>query len=1279
MALVRWKQISPQLGDDGILSGSLDISGSLRLNGALFTGGGGSVQTLSLNGYDLSISGGNTVTLPSSGGSTDTGSLINSASAVGNVITFTKGDGSTFDITIDTGSEGASSWNSLSDIPAGLISSSMTASTFGQAARLNLQGTDIQFAGNGNSLTATSDTAGTGEARIRFTLNNVISSSAQIETLGFVTSSDAADLSALNTFTSSADSRLDALEAATSSYITTDNTGSDAQTLSISGDQLTISSGNTVTIPTGSGGSVPAGTISSSAQIAGLGYLTSASAAAAGFGSGGGSSDVTYNGDRIVSNEDLGDLFTNSFNAGTTGSIQEFLNAVFFPNTAPTFTNSSNFTINEFVANGSSVGTLTATDPENQTLTFATASAYTDNFVSVSSSGAITLNRVPTTEDFNTDNRGDGTLAHPVQVKVTDTFNTTTTDTIYINVTANSAPVFRQTSAIGNIITSFTINRNENDTADSNIGRIYFTDANSDTITIRSQSDATGHFSITKYSNYVQIAQVTSSLDYENITSYTLSITGSDEHYEASDDTDAITTLPITINVTDNQAPVANNQTFLSISEASSAGTTAGTVTASDNEGDTLTFTNFTLYNLELDGSTVNTGSYGGTSQSDPHEDAFQMNSSGVVTRKTGVYINSDIINNYWYRVQVKDAYNTLSDPAVITIPISDDPAPSIGGVNAFYIIESAVNGDSIYDSSNGYSGTTARFTANQSVTWTVNPSADFAVDSSGYLTINRNISGSSTVGGDQLSGSVTASNSFGTTSDTTFTVNITDNSAPTITFTNTSANLNTNGARPSNNLVTISFSDTEGDGVDLDSFTFTDPSGNLSTTQSGNTYLVRATTNLTAGVYPITASIQDDEGFATRTSAHSFTIAQAPIGTLSTNGTFRIIESAQSGSNIVTNANGIPTGTQADLGVSYSPTYNSAAVQSFTSSNAAIVVDSSGGLTLNTNISGSTTSSGDTILSDITYRDQYDNIGSGSITINVTANSAPTVTITDNNLDTDAALSGVTIATVSITDSESDTPYSLTLSGAQSASFTAVPQNAASSSWNLNATSNLSAGNYAITASATDTFSEVGSASETIVVTAAADYGKFYIYTSTRTGGGTLSAANYNGLMGISTVSSDTPPQVTAYTADTTSPLYKLKTGALGDASITVNGGALTRRAIASGSSPSQSLLDVGSFSGNGSTAEQIIFVYPSGSDLTGVPLSMTDAFGGSDAGDYVLNINDAGTFSNSINASIVHSIVLDSAHEGYTEWFVLGRTGTNTASTFEARLTAESGSAPS
>lgn len=46
---------------------------------------------------------------PGSGGSTDTGSLLTTGSVSGNVLTFTKGDGTTFDLTVDTGSGGGGS------------------------------------------------------------------------------------------------------------------------------------------------------------------------------------------------------------------------------------------------------------------------------------------------------------------------------------------------------------------------------------------------------------------------------------------------------------------------------------------------------------------------------------------------------------------------------------------------------------------------------------------------------------------------------------------------------------------------------------------------------------------------------------------------------------------------------------------------------------------------------------------------------------------------------------------------------------------------------------------------------------------------------------------------------------------------------------------------------------------------------------------------------------------------------------------------------------------
>ena len=73
-----------------------------------------------------------------------------------------------------------------------------------------------------------------------------------------------------------------------------------------------------------------------------------------------------------------------------------------------------------------------------------------------------------------------------------------------------------------------------------------------------------------------------------------------------------------------------------------------------------------------------------------------------------------------------------------------------------------------------------------------------------------------------------------------------------------------------------------------------------------------------------------------------------------------------------------------AQVSVSYSPSYGSPVVTEFTSSNEAIVIDSSGNLTLGLDISGSVTQSGDTFDSTITFRDQY---GNSDFTPSVTVN----------------------------------------------------------------------------------------------------------------------------------------------------------------------------------------------------------------------------------------------------------------------------------------------------
>ena len=763
-------------------------------------------------------------------------------------------------------------------------------------------------------------------------------------------------------------------------------------------------------------------------------------------------------------------MFSGSFNPGTSGSIQDFLNAIFYPNSAPTIT-TGNQTIVEFTASGSSIVTVAGTDPEGQSLTFGTSSAYTSDFVRVSGSGEMTLNTLAT-GSMNTVDRGDGTDAHPIILRVVDSFGTAATKTIYLTVTLNSAPQFRETSVSGNVITSFTTARNENAAAEE-VTKIYFTDADSDAITITSQSDANNHFIITKTGSYVRLLQNTASLDYETTSSYSLSITASDEHSVAGVDGNSFTTIPITVNVTDNVPPTFNNQTLTGVTESVAAGTSAGTATATDDEGDTITFVSFTLAGLKLDGGDITTGSYSGTSKNDPTEDAFQMASNGAVTTKVGAYFNSDIINAYIYSASASDPYNTSTN-ATITIPVAYDQAPTISGNTTLYVIESATSGDGVKTNTDGYTGTTMRFTADQSVTWSISSSGWFSIDSSGYVTLASNISGSSYDGGTQLDGSVTASNAFGTPSQTNFTVNITDNVAPTVTFTDTDANLNTNGARSGSTITTITFADSEGDDVDLTSFSFTDPSGQLNTVQAGGTFRVQPINSLSGSVYGFTASIADTGSFETRTSFHDVTIAAAPLGTASNNGTYYIIESATSGSNIVISANG-RTGTQGDIDISYSPTYNSAAVQSFTSSNSTVVIDSNGSLTLGVNISGSATSSGDTIASTITFRDQYDNIGSSSISVNVAVNSSPTASFSQQSakFNSNLSVAGTTLFSGSITDEEGEVPYSASLSGTDAGLFEIVYTNADSSSFEVKTIGDLGAGDYDITASVFDNFGQ--------------------------------------------------------------------------------------------------------------------------------------------------------------------------------------------------------------
>ena len=708
---------------------------------------------------------------------------------------------------------------------------------------------------------------------------------------------------------------------------------------------------------------------------------------------------ITYfDGDRTVSNTDLPSGIYN-VNFGTSGSISSFIEKVFFPNSVPSIT-TTGFTIEEFEVSGSSIGTVTATDAEGQSVTFRAASSYTDDFFKIASDGEVTLN-TQSSESMNTDNTP-GSGSHPFPIEAVDTFNGVGSRTIYIRVNPNTAPKWRQTSVGGSVITSFTQSLNEDSIAGNNKVRVYFTDDENDTITIETgslSSDFSNKFSLDIESTYVQLNQTTSSLDYEDITQFEFVLTASDQHYQDGDDTDSIAYLPFQVAVVDNLPPSVNDQTITGVNENSSNGANAGSITATDpGNRNTITFTNFTLVEANLDGGSNITSSLesdGGRLES-PARDPFDCSTAGVVTRKNGVFLNSDVANNYVYQVTVSDAFNTTTDTGLITIPIADDAASAISDnwTNP-YIIESALDGDSVRINSNGRTGTIAQWSSAVSQRWEVTSENDLIevtnlTGSTTQLRVKNDISGSANSfdGDNRISVALTASeHGFSTTKQyIDVDVRVAINNAPDIIFTNTSANLNTNGARPSNNLTTITFNDAEGDSLDHDTFTFTDPSGQLTTVKSGDTYYVRPTSNLSGSTsYEFTASIEDTHGFRTNTENHSISIASAGIGTLTGDTTSYIVSTAVSGAKLQ-DATGEGNGNDSDLNVSYSPNYNSQAVQSFTSSNSAIAVDSNGGLSLAVDMSSTTSGSGDTITTDITFRDQYDNIGSGSVTVNVFA-----------------------------------------------------------------------------------------------------------------------------------------------------------------------------------------------------------------------------------------------------------------------------------------------------
>ena len=97
-------------------------------------------------------------------------------------------------------------------------------------------------------------------------------------------------------------------------------------------------------------------------------------------------------------------------------------------------------------------------------------------------------------------------------------------------------------------------------------------------------------------------------------------------------------------------------------------------------------------------------------------------------------------------------------------------------------------------------------------------------------------------------------------------------------------------------------------------------------------------------------------------------------------------------------------------------------------------------------------------------------------------------------------------------------------------------------------------------------------------------------------------------------------------------------------------------------------------------SNSNHFIIIFPSTSDMSGIPTTTTDSYGGSVVGQYVLEVGTDGTTidgSNTLESSEINQVTLATAHLGYTNWYVVGATNQVASSTnFNLGLNPASGS---
>ena len=520
-------------------------------------------------------------------------------------------------------------------------------------------------------------------------------------------------------------------------------------------------------------------------------------------------------------------------------------------NEAPVITaQTAPFMIEENAAEGTAVGTVAATDQDegDDDLTFAITNGNTNEAFQIDNMGAITV-KTPAALDFET------TPMFTLTVQVSDDENLSSTVDITVNLTdvaGNEAP----------IIAAQTFSVTENAANGEAVGTVVATDAEGDNLTFAITSgNLSDAFAISAGTGVITVA---GTIDYETTLTYTLTVQVSDGM--------TLATAPVTINVTNvnDNAPTIAAQIF-SIAENAANGAAVGTVTATDADGDALTFS-------ITDGNTGN---------------AFAINASSGAITVAGT-LNRQTTQTYTLTVRVSDGTTSAED--AVTINVTDaggNEAPTIAA-QTFSIVEDAASGAAV--------GTvTATDADNDGLTFSItngNTNSVFAINaSSGAITVASALDHEATP-----TYTLTVQVSDGTTSaNAAVTINVTDvNEAPVVTAQTTAFTIAedaTNGTA----VGTVAATDPENNRL-----TFTITNGN-----TGNAFAIDGTTGAitvagtlnreTTSTYTLTVRASDGSLSGTANFTVNVTdVNEAPVVTAQ-NAAFTVAENANNGTAVGT------------------------------------------------------------------------------------------------------------------------------------------------------------------------------------------------------------------------------------------------------------------------------------------------------------------------------------------------------------------------------------------